>query len=177
MKIYTKTGDKGETGLFGSDRVSKDSKRIEAYGTVDELNSVIGVVRSMNPPKEIDDMLHEIQENLFTLGADLATPTDSNSSVPRISPTEVTRLEQHIDAIDPTLKPLKHFILPGGSQVAAMIHFSRTVCRRAERRVVKLAKKENIGELPVIYLNRLADLLFVLARYANYLVGTREQEW
>ena len=177
MKIYTKTGDKGETGLFGNERVSKHSRRIEAYGTVDELNSVIGIVRSMNPPNEIDLILEETQNDLFTLGADLATPTNSNSSVPRIKASDVARLEKHIDDIDSKLKQLKHFILPGGTQIAATSHFARTVCRRAERRVVKLSKKEEISEQAIIYLNRLADLLFVLARYANHLAGKKEQIW
>lgn len=177
MKIYTRTGDKGETGLFGGERVSKASRRIEAYGTVDELNSVLGIVRSMNPPKEIDAILETIQGDLFTLGADLATPFESDSSVPRVQPSDVQRIERQIDAIDPKLQPLKHFILPGGTNVAAMLHFARTVCRRAERRVVKLAKKEEIGEQPVIYLNRLADLLFVLARYANQHSGHEEKKW
>jgi len=187
MKIYTKTGDGGETGLFGGKRVSKDSKRIEAYGTVDELNSVLGLVRSllkavpplaeMNSAKKIDAILEQIQGDLFTLGADLATPLDANSSTARIQSADVLRIEKHIDAIDPELKPLKNFILPGGTQVAAMLHFARTVCRRAERRVVKLAKKEPIGESPVIYLNRLGDLLFVLARYANHLENREEQQW
>jgi cob(I)alamin adenosyltransferase len=177
VKIYTKTGDKGETGLFGNDRVSKASKRIEAYGTVDELNSVLGIVRSLNPPPEIDAIVEAIQGDLFTLGADLATPYDSNSSVPRIQAAEVQRIEKYIDEIDPKLQPLKHFILPGGTNVAAMLHFARTVCRRAERRVVKLAKKEEIGEQAIVYLNRLADLLFVLARYANNLGGRMEKTW
>ena len=177
MKIYTKTGDKGETGLFGSDRVSKDSKRIEAYGTVDELNSVLGIVRSLKPPEDVDEILQEIQNDLFTLGADLATPSESNASVRRVMPSGVARLEKHIDDAGAKLKPLKNFILPGGSQVGAMLHFARTVCRRAERRVVKLAKKEQVGEQPVVYLNRLSDLLFVLARYANHLGGAAEQKW
>lgn len=177
MKIYTKTGDKGETGLFGSDRVSKDSKRIEAYGTVDELSSVLGVVRSMNPAKEVDGILETVQAHLFVLGADLATPNESGSSVPRLGPSNITGLEHHIDALEQKLKPLKNFIFPGGSQIGAMLHFARTVCRRAERRVVKLSKKEDVGEQPLIYLNRLADLLFVLARYANQLEDREEHRW
>lgn len=177
MKIYTKTGDKGETGLFGSKRVSKASRRIEAYGTVDELNSVLGVVRSMNPPQEIDAVLETIQGDLFTLGADLATPHDANSSVPRIQESDVHRIEKFIDSIDPKLRPLNYFILPGGNQVAATLQFARTVCRRAERQVVKLGTKEEIGEQPVVYLNRLGDLFFVLARYANHLGGIEEKRW
>jgi cob(I)alamin adenosyltransferase len=177
MKIYTKTGDKGETALFGSGRVSKDSKRIHAYGTVDELNSVLGIVRSLDAPRQIDNIVEEIQGDLFTLGADLATPLDVNSSVPRIQASDVQRVEKYIDEIDPTLPPLKQFILPGGTQAGAMLHFARTVCRRAERRVVKLAKKEDIGQYAVVYLNRLADLFFVLARYANHLARSEEKKW
>lgn len=177
MKIYTKRGDKGETGLVGRQRVSKASRRIEAYGTVDELNSILGIVRSMKPAKEIDEIVETLQADLFTLGADLATPLGTSSTVPRIQPTDVQRLEKHINEIDAKLQPLKHFILPGGTGVAAMLHFARTVCRRAERCVVKLSKKEEIGEQPVVYLNRLGDLLFVLARYANHLEGQKEKQW
>ena len=177
MRIYTKTGDKGETSLFGGKRVSKHSLRIEAYGTVDELNSSVGVCRSLNPPREIDLILDEIQHDLFTLGADLATPVDNAASVPRIQSADVSRLEAHIDAIDPTLDPLTKFILPSGTQLAAALHVARTVCRRAERCVVQLAGKEHLGEQPLVYLNRLADLLFVLARYANRLAVKKEQPW
>lgn len=177
MKIYTKTGDKGKTSLFGGDRVTKDAPRVEAYGTVDELNSVLGVARSLNPPKEIDSILQEIQNDLFTLGADLATPTDSSSSTPRIQSSDVARLEGHIDQIEPNLEPLKNFILPGGSQLASALHFARTVCRRGERCAVHLSNEEEVGDQPISYLNRLGDLLFVMARYANYLSGQSEEKW
>ncbi|MBI1806651.1 MAG: cob(I)yrinic acid a,c-diamide adenosyltransferase [Ignavibacteria bacterium] len=178
MKIYTKTGDKGETSLFGGKRVPKDDLRIEAYGTVDELNSVLGMCRSMNPAREIDEILDEIQHDLFTLGADLATPLDSNrSDLKRIKGTDVARLEKHIDRIDPTLEPLKNFILPGGNQSAALLHFSRTVCRRAERCMVRLAREKQVGEEPLTYLNRLSDLLFILARSVNALTKTTETKW
>src|SRR5712692_7049102 len=177
MKIYTKTGDKGKTSLFGGNRVSKDAPRIAAYGTVDELNSAIGVARSLNPPEEIDSILEEIQNDLFTLGADLATPTHSSATNPRIQSSDVERLEGHIDQIDPKLEPLKNFVLPGGSPLGAAFHFARTVCRRAERCVVHLSNEEDAGEQPTIYLNRLGDLLFVLARYANYLSGQNEEKW
>lgn len=178
MKIYTKTGDKGETGLFGGRRVSKDSLRIEAYGTVDELNSVIGLCRSMNTVKEIDSILEEIQHDLFTLGADMSTPLDSgNLSLKRIHINDVSRLERHIDSIDATLELLKNFILPGGSRSAALLHFARTVCRRAERLTVRLNQSESIGEQPIVYLNRLSDLLFVLARRVNALSNTPETKW
>lgn len=178
MKIYTKTGDKGETSLFGGKRVQKDSLRIEAYGTVDELNSIIGVCRSLTPPKQIDTILEKIQNDLFTLGADLATPQDSQSkAIKRTQASDILRLEQHIDAIEPKLEPLKSFILPGGSHLAAMLHYARTVCRRAERAVVQLSRTEQIGDQPIIYLNRLSDLLFVLARWTNVLSDNSEVKW
>jgi cob(I)alamin adenosyltransferase len=178
MKIYTKTGDRGKTSLFGGSRVSKDDKRIEAYGTVDELNSIIGVCRSISMVREIDHILHQIQNDLFILGADLATPlTKKSSKIRRLLPADIKRLEKHIDTIDPLLTPLKKFILPGGNRSASMLHFSRTVCRRAERLVVHLSHAENIGSSPVIYLNRLSDLLFVLARRVNALSNTTETKW
>lgn len=177
MKIYTKTGDKGQTSLFGGKRVPKDELRIEAYGTVDELNSLLGICRSMNPPGEISGILEKIQNELFILGADLATPGDSSRSSGRIQPTTVAGLEQHIDAVEPKLEPLKNFILPGGNPVASMLHFARTVCRRAERRTVQLAREQEINELNVVYLNRLSDLLFVLARWSNAISKTHETKW
>jgi cob(I)alamin adenosyltransferase len=178
MKIYTKTGDKGETSLFGGKRISKSALRIEAYGSVDELNSVVGICRASNPAHQIDTILEEIQNDLFTLGADLATPFDANAKqIKRITGEDSTRLEKHIDAIEPSLEPLKTFILPGGSRSAAMLHFARTVCRRAERLVVHLSEEENIGEQPVIYVNRLSDLLFMMARWANALSHTPEVKW
>ena len=176
MKIYTKTGDKGETSLAGGKRVLKNSLRIEAYGTVDELNSIIGICRSLHPPKEIDSILDRIQNDLFTLGADLAAPAGT-SNIKRIEPEYINRLEQFIDSIEPTLEPLRNFILPGGMQCAATAHFARTVCRRAERLVVQLSQEDNIGSQPVIYLNRLSDLLFVIARKINALNGTTETMW
>jgi cob(I)alamin adenosyltransferase len=178
LKIYTKTGDNGETSLFGGKRVPKDSMRIEAYGSVDELNSIIGVCRSINNVKEIDAILEEIQSDLFTLGADLATPFDNNlKDVKRIDKSFINRLERHIDKLDPQLKPLKQFILPGGDRTAAEIHLARTVCRRAERKVVHLSHTDSIGENIIIYLNRLSDLLFVLARWSNVQSNTIESMW
>jgi len=178
VKIYTKTGDKGETSLYGGKRVSKDSLRIEAYGTVDELNSIIGVCRSMNTAKEVDAIVEEIQNDLFVLGADLATPLANDSkSIRRIQSSDVERLERHIDAIEPNLTSLTTFILPGGNRTASMIHFARTVCRRAERHVVHLSREEHIGEQPVTYLNRLSDLLFVVARWVNALSNSSETRW
>ena len=178
MKIYTKTGDGGETSLYGGRRVPKDSLRIEAFGTVDELNSLIGVCRSMNTAREVDIILGEIQNDLFTLGADLATPEESRGkSVQRIEASDVARLEKHIDEITPNLEPLNNFILPGGSRSAAMLHLARTVCRRAERLVVQLMREDKIGNHPLIYLNRLSDLLFILARRLNALSSTPETKW
>ena len=182
MKIYTRTGDKGDTSLFGGKRVSKDALRIETYGSVDELNSVLGVVRSLKPQKELDDVLGQLQDQLFVLGADLATPRNAKKSkaakkIPRIESSHSNQLERQIDAWERQLAPLRSFILPGGSPVAAQLHVARAVCRRAERLVVRLGKKETIGAEPVRYLNRLSDLLFVMARYANKLDGVKETEW
>lgn len=178
MKIYTKTGDKGDTSLFGGQRVPKDALRIEAYGTVDELNSMLGIVRSDNEDKEIDGILDRVQNELFDLGADLATPRSLDSKqIKRIEPRHSEHLEAMIDTLEAHLKPLKTFILPGGSPVAARLHFARTVCRRAERTIVRLSRNEDIGEGITIYLNRLSDLLFVMARYANHIAGVSETKW
>lgn len=169
MKIYTKTGDKGETSLFGGKRVSKDDLRVETYGTVDELNSVVGICRTLNPPKKVDQLLYSIQSQLFTLGADLATPLSQKlkKEIPRISEGDIAFLEKSIDDLEKANEPLQAFILPGGSHLAAQLHFARTVCRRAERLVVKLSRKEKIGKYIVVYLNRLSDFLFVLARWID----------
>ncbi|MEO8167363.1 MAG: cob(I)yrinic acid a,c-diamide adenosyltransferase [bacterium] len=178
MKIYTKTGDKGDTSLFGGQRVPKDALRIEAYGTVDELNSVLGIVRAEKEKAEIDSILDRIQNDLFMLGADLATPrSQTNKSIKRIEAKDSRHLEKTIDRLEEHLKPLKTFILPGGSATAARLHFARTVCRRAERSVVRLSRHEDIGEGITIYLNRLSDLLFVLARYANQAAGVSDTKW
>jgi cob(I)alamin adenosyltransferase len=164
--------------LFGGQRVPKDALRIEAYGTIDELNSVLGIVRADNADPELDVILHKLQEQLFVLGADLATPRSiDRKSVHRIEPKDAQPLEQLIDQLDAKLKPLKNFILPGGSPVAARIHFARTVCRRAERAVVRMSRNEDIGEGAVIYLNRLSDFLFVLARYVNQKADVQETKW
>ncbi|MBX7150808.1 cob(I)yrinic acid a,c-diamide adenosyltransferase [bacterium] len=178
MKIYTKTGDDGTTGLFGGGRVSKDALRIESYGTVDELNSVIGIARSVKLPKELDVILLQIQNDLFNLGADLATPYDNqNSYIPRMQAVHVEKLEQSIDTIDAQLPELTSFIFPGGTTTSAYLHLARNVCRRAERLTVSLSKEENIGPMVVTYLNRLSDLLFVLARWANKFAGKDEVKW
>jgi len=178
LKIYTKTGDKGVTSLFGGKRVSKDELRIEAYGTVDELNSVLGVARAFNENKQIDEILGQIQDQLFVLGADLATPPDVKSAaMKRISKDDSASLERIIDELDPQLEPLKSFILPGGSKSASLLHHARAVCRRAERRVVSLKRNGGTSADTVIYLNRLSDLLFVLARYANKVANITEAPW
>jgi cob(I)alamin adenosyltransferase len=178
-KIYTKTGDDGTTGLFGGGRVSKDSARIEAYGNVDELDSVIGLVRAASQYEWLNDLLQSIQEKLFVLGADLATPLDTHSDykIPRIEETDAKNLEKEIDKHTAELPPLKKFILPGGTELAARLHLARTVCRRAERSLVHLEKIEEIGKHDIIYLNRLSDLLFVLARRTNQLAGVSDVEW
>ncbi len=178
-KIYTKTGDDGTTGLFGGGRVPKNSARIAAYGDVDELDSAIGMAAAATNDSWFTALLHSIQSDLFVLGADLATPleTRSNYDIPRISERDVTAIEKKIDEITKTLPELTHFILPGGNELGARFHLARTVCRRAERSVVHLAQAEEIGKFDLIYLNRLSDLLFVLARLANHKAGIKDIEW
>lgn len=182
MKIYTKTGDDGTTGLFGGERVSKEHVRIEAYGCVDELNSLIGFARALGGLSgEHDSLLGTIQEQLFVLGADLATPQKkdrANISIPNVTLADVECLETSIDRLEETLPPLRHFILPGGSSAGAALHTARTVARRAERRTVALAIEEpDLDRTSVRYLNRLSDLLFVLARAVNHEAGYEEQAW
>lgn len=182
MKIYTKTGDDGTTGLFGGQRVSKDHIRIDAYGSVDELNSVIGLVRAFNTEaSSFDELLGTIQETLFVVGADLATPTRkdrANISIPRVTQEDLECLESAIDRLEASLPPLKHFIMPGGSPAGAALHMARTVARRAERQIVTLVREEpETGELVIQYVNRLSDLLFVLARAVNQESGTEEHPW
>ena len=178
MKIYTKTGDKGETGLFGGDRVPKDSPRIEAYGAVDELNSLLGIIRAIGRNRKIDRILHGIQNDLFIVGADLATRKASNRmQVPRIGRRDIDSLENTIDSLEALLPPLKTFVLPGGSVAASHLHYARTVCRRAERSAVRLARTDDVNENILIYLNRLSDLLFVLARTANRAGKKKEIAW
>jgi len=178
MKIYTRTGDKGDTSLFGGQRVPKDALRIEACGIVDELNSVLGVVLADAGDERIREILTPIQSRLFDIGADLATPRHATAGkVKRMDPKDARTLEKEIDSLEPVLKPIRSFILPGGSPVASRIHLARTICRRAERAVVRLSRNEDIGEGITIYLNRLSDMLFVLARYANHIAGIREVRW
>lgn len=181
MKIYTKTGDRGDTGLFGGGRVPKSHPRVAAYGDVDELNAVLGLVIATEPLPRIDDVLLPIQRDLFAIGALLATPNQEKMrqhlEKAQIDDSRISELERAIDAGDDELEPLRSFILPGGTQKAAALHVGRTVCRRAERSVVGLAAETEIPEIVVIYLNRLSDLLFTLARVANKRAGTSEVTW
>jgi cob(I)alamin adenosyltransferase len=177
MKIYTKTGDKGETGLYGGERVAKDSLRVAAYGTVDEANSAIGMARSHLTDEELDKDLAHIQNALFDVGADLATPNDSKyrKNVSPIDEQDIGILERLIDHYDNT--PLTNFILPGGHPSSAALHLARTITRRAEREVTTLKREEEINEHVAVYLNRLSDLLFVMARAVNARAGISEVKW
>jgi len=181
MKIYTKTGDAGDTGLFGGGRVPKNHPRVEAYGDVDELNAVLGLARAAEPMPRIDEVLVPIQRDLFAIGALLATPDrekmQQHLTKARVDEVRIQDLEHAIDDGDAELETLKSFIVPGGSQKAAVLHMARTVCRRAERRVVELSGNTEIPPLVIIYLNRLSDLLFTLARVANKRSGTGEVTW
>lgn len=181
MKIYTKTGDAGDTGLFGGGRVAKNHPRVEAYGDVDELNAALGFVRAVEQMPRIDEVLVPVQRDLFAIGALLATPDidkmRAHLEKARIDDERIAELEHAIDAADAELPPLRAFIVPGGSPKAAALHVARTVCRRAERRVVELANDTEIPDLVVIYLNRLSDLLFTLARLSNKHGGVGEVTW
>ena len=181
MKIYTRTGDRGETGLFGGGRVPKDDGRVEAYGAVDELNSALGVAVAHLDDRtaEWGERLRAIQSDLFTIGAILATPKKGKTpaKVPELDEGRVPAMESWIDALDAELAPLKVFILPGGSILAAHLHLARTVCRRAERRVVTLSTGAEVPPAILVYLNRLSDLLFVLARAANARAQVADVEW
>jgi cob(I)alamin adenosyltransferase len=178
MKLYTKTGDDGTTGLFGGGRVRKASTRVEAYGTVDETNAFLGVARTTGLPPAIDAILAPIQEDLFALGAELACVPgkEGKLSMTPIGEADIARLEHAIDDADAACAPLKSFVLPGGSPQAAALHVARTVCRRAERAVLALDDAPARGDV-VIYLNRLSDLLFALARWANVLAGAPDVPW
>jgi cob(I)alamin adenosyltransferase len=176
MKIYTKTGDAGQTGLFGGQRVSKDSLRVHAYGTADECNAAVGVARAAGVDPELDELLAQVQNQLFVVGADLATPGE-NANIPRVGEAEVTFLEQAIDRLEESLEPLRQFILPGGTPGAAHLHLARTTCRRAERWAVSLAQEEELNPQVLTYLNRLSDFLFVAARAANARAGAADVPW
>ncbi len=179
MKIYTKVGDDGTTGLFGAARVRKDHPRVAAYGEVDELNAVLGLARAQEADPELAAMLERLQNELFTLGAELATPDPAHApkSVPRLAGEDVSRLEGEIDRFDAQLEPLTAFILPAGSRLSATLQLARTVCRRAERAVVTLAALEPVPRVAVVYLNRLSDHLFTLARVANHRAQVPETKW
>lgn len=178
MKIYTKTGDDGTTSLFSGGRVMKTHLRVEAYGTVDELNSVLGVARAARPHPKTDEWLAQVQRQLFNLGADLATPLEAKADwIVRMDAATVGWLEQAIDDMTAELPPLTNFILPCGTLAAAHIHVARTVCRRAERIVVALQEQEPVGEQVLNYLNRLSDMLFTLARWENMQAGIAEDKW
>jgi cob(I)alamin adenosyltransferase len=181
MKIYTKTGDEGQTGLFGGGRVSKDDPRVEAYGDVDELNAVLGFARAAELMPRIDEVLVPIQRDLFSIGALLSTPDlkkmHDHLAKAQVDEGRISELERAIDACDKELEPLRAFIVPGGTPKAAALHVARTVCRRAERRVIHLQREVEIPQIVVVYLNRLSDLLFTLARVANTRAGAGEVTW
>ena len=182
MKIYTRTGDGGETGLFGGPRVRKDDRRVEAYGAVDELNAALGAASAALAEPDLAAMLRETQSALFDLGGGLATPrarerAAAGLAAPRIGADAIGRLEGWIDALEEELEPLTQFVLPGGAPAAAALHLARTICRRAERRAVTLAEAEEIPDEALRYLNRLSDFLFVAARAVNRRAGVEEPRW
>ena len=179
MRIYTGGGDGGDTSLFGGNRVSKGDARVEVYGTVDELNASLGLARTAGLPSDLDRLAGKLQAQLFVLGSDLAAPRADQPGAVRLESAAVPALEAEIDRSQAELEPLKSFILPGGSPAGAALHLARTVCRRAERRLVRLleAEPEAAASHLLVYLNRLSDLLFVLARLANARAGAREQTW
>jgi len=180
VKIYTRRGDTGETDLFGGPRVAKDHLRVEAYGAVDELNAVLGACVAASSHEDVRGLVRELQATLFELGSYLASPDAERrerSRIPEPADDDVLRLEREIDAFEATLEPLRRFVLPGGTPAATAFHVARTVCRRAERRTVALHHAESISEAALRYLNRLSDLLFVLARVENRRAGVAEHEW
>lgn len=177
MKIYTRTGDKGTTGLYGGDRVSKASLRMHAYGTIDELNACLGVIVSMQSeiPQPVQDQLTEVQQELFAIGADLATPLHSKANILRTSEEAATIVEGWIDGLERELPPLTQFIFPSGALVGAEMHRARTICRRAERYIAELSEREPITMAVMTYVNRLGDYLFVAARYVNRQLSSPER--
>lgn len=177
MKIYTKGGDKGQTSLFGGKRLSKDHIRIEAYGTIDELNSFVGLLTANLPTSVYNNLLVNIQNRLFDIGSHLASDADKMVLPSHIDDNDIKSLENGIDAMNEELPPLKNFILPGGSQTISLAHVCRTICRRAERRVVTLQQNEEIENQVVIYLNRLSDFFFTLARYEAHVSQIEEIKW
>lgn len=181
VKIYTRTGDEGDTGLFGGGRVPKDHPRVSAYGDVDELNSSLGLVRAVADQSFFDELLESIQRDLFAIGGHLATPDPERVrkalEKASLSPARISEFEQIMDDADKTLPPLRAFVLPAGTRIAATLHVARTVCRRAERSVVHLTHTEAVPQLFLTYLNRLSDLLFTLARLANRRDGVADSTW
>ncbi|GGI25746.1 cob(I)yrinic acid a,c-diamide adenosyltransferase [Pedobacter mendelii] len=178
MKIYTKTGDKGQTSLIGGTRVAKSHLRIETYGTVDELNSYIGLIMCQEINPHYQKLLKEIQDRLFTIGSSLAAdPEKSNMKIPDLHDEDITLLEKEMDAMNEELPALKHFVLPGGNTTVSYCHIARCVCRRAERLSVELAASSFVEDKVTVYLNRLSDYLFVLARKLNLDFGTEENIW
>jgi len=173
-KIYTKFGDKGKTALLGGAVVPKDDPHVEAYGSIDELNALLGTVLSFSEKPDIKQSLTRIQNDLFIVGAELATKKGKTKTIP---PARISEIEEEIDALSAQLPPLKHFVIPGGSKTASLLHLARTVCRRAERKVVVLSKKEKVNPDILTYLNRVGDLLFVQARYVNYKKKIEEVVW
>lgn len=180
MKIYTKTGDRGETGLIGGTRVLKSALRVEAYGEVDELNAILGYARMRLTDQAINERLLEIQRDLFAIGAQLADPrgqVEKKAEKAAVSEVQVKELEALIDRYDAMLPPLRSFILPGGAEPGAILHLARAVCRRAERRMVALAQETPLPAVLLVYINRLSDLLFILARAINRESGVEEIPW
>jgi cob(I)alamin adenosyltransferase len=184
-RVYTRAGDKGMTGLVGGARVPKDSPRVDSYGAIDELNSVIGIARGFNAQGQtsaasarLEGILRQLQNELFDLGSELATPPNGiYQGMFRVGPADVKALEELMDECQKDLEPLKSFVLPGGGRVSAALHMARSVCRRAERDVLRLAREDDIGPHPLAYVNRLGDLLFVLARWVGRRAGEKEFLW
>ncbi len=177
MRIYTRTGDTGETGLIGGQRVPKDDPRVCAYGTVDELNATLGLARLYVEQEDLDQLLEQFQNHLFDIGAELASPPDRAQQFSAIDESHIQALEHAIDQLEEELEPLRQFILPGGTPASAYLHLARTVCRRAEREVVHLSRISTVSASIIRYLNRLSDLLFVMARVANHRAGVPDVKW
>jgi len=173
MKVYTGKGDKGQTSLYGGEKVSKDNLRVQVYGTLDELNSMIGFLRSKNTFHAVDSSLHKIQNDIFTLSTEIASSGSKNADK-KIDKNSIIYIENLIDSLSDELAPLKKFILPGGSEAAAVSHLARTICRRAERQYVELLKQEKFRSELLVYMNRLSDFFFVLARYINFFEGIED---
>ena len=177
VKIYTKTGDSGTTSILGGKRLPKNDTRVEAYGTVDELNSLLGIILAENLQAEVSKKVTRVQKELFVLGTDLSAPQDVEVKTPRITKAYVGRLEKEIDRMEKSLPRLRNFILPGGSKTGAKLHLARSIARRAERSIAALSLKEKINRNAQVYINRLSDWLFVLARYVNRLENQKESIW